>query len=121
MTDTPPPEEAQTRPFAAVLQALQQGKTHRELSDKLQDLVGAVKETGRAGTLTLKLKVSPSKVGGALEIDDTVTTSIPEPKRDASLFFVDRNNNLVRDNPAQTELDLSPVRVVNRSEGAAAQ
>lgn len=121
MTDTPPLEEGQTRPFAAVLQSLQQGKTHRELSTALQDLVGAVKETSRAGTLTLKLKVSKSKVGGALEIDDTITTSIPEPKRDASLFFVDRNNNLVRDNPAQTELDFGPRRVPEPNQGAAAQ
>lgn len=121
MTDAPPPKEGQTRPFAAVLQALQQGKTHRELSAQLQDLVAGVKETGRAGTLTLKLKVSKSKVGGALEIDDTVTTNIPAPKRDASLFFVDRNNNLVRNDPAQTELDLSPVRVVDNAQGAVGQ
>lgn len=57
------------RPFIDTLTALRYGELHDELSEKLNELVAACADTGKAGTLTLTLKLKPSK-GAALEISD---------------------------------------------------
>lgn len=112
MTDQPTEDEKQVIPFASILTQLQQGGTHAELSTTLQKLTEAVRATGKAGQMTLVLKLSESKVGGALDVVATVTSKLPQPKQYASIFYVDDANNLVRKDPRQTELELDgPVRV----------
>lgn len=116
---TEPPKEStdarRTRPFADVLTSLRRGKTHRELSDAMQELSLAVIETHRAGTITLTIKVSKSKASGMVEIDDTVKVKLPEPDRSSSMFFVTDDGNLSKDDPRQLSLDVGPVRVVDDS------
>jgi hypothetical protein len=110
MTDqtAPPDDERQTRPFADVLNSLRRGKTHREASARMAELVQAVAGTGKQGSITLTLKVSKSKVSGMVEIDDTVKVKLPEPPRDASMYFADDDGNLTKDDPRQTQLDFGP-------------
>lgn len=100
----PDTDERRTLPFSDTLRKLRRGRTHSELSRELQDLVQAVTTTGRQGTLTLTLKVSRSKATGMVEIDDTVKVKLPEPQRDASMFFADDDGNLHRSDPNQDEL-----------------
>jgi hypothetical protein len=119
MTDSPPPEERQTRPFADVLTSLRRGKTHREASDLMQQLVTAVRDTHRGGTMVITLKVGRHK-SGRIEIDDTVKIKLPEPERDASIYFADEDGNLSKDDPQQQEIP-GIVRVVNPNEGRATQ
>jgi hypothetical protein len=113
--DAPPPpsDERRTRPFADVYNALDLGSVHRDTSNKLRDLVEAVQETHKDGTLTITLKVFKSKIGGAIEIDAKVTAKLPEDKRATSLFFVDEDLNLVRDDPRQLAMNFGPVRVAD--------
>ena len=47
------------KPFAAFLQEQRRGGLHGELSESLQELVRAVEEHRKAGTLTLTVKVAP--------------------------------------------------------------
>jgi hypothetical protein len=100
--------EPRVEPFANILAALQGGRTHRELGRALQDLTAAVKETGKGGSLTLTIKVSPSKAYGRVDIEDKVASKLPEPDRFASIFFVDDDNNLTRTDPNQLELPVGP-------------
>lgn len=118
MSDQEQDEERATRPFADVLQALQRGRTHRELSTALQDLTKAVVDTHRAGSLTLTLKVSRNKAG-MIEVDDTVTVKPPKADRTTSLFYATDEANLVRDDPRQLELPTGPVRVAGSAPAAA--
>jgi hypothetical protein len=120
MTDAPP-DDRQTRPFADVLNSLRRGRTHREASNNLQELVQAVAATGKQGSITLTLKVSKSKVSGMVEIDDTVKVKLPDPPRDASMYFADDDGNLTKDDPRQGELFAGPVRVADPSEGRQAR
>lgn len=110
MTDQAPPDtgehsadEVQTRPFADVLCEMNKRRTHNELSLALQDLVAAVTDTGKAGTLTLVLKVSSAKSHGMVVIEDDVKVKKPQA-RAASLFYVDGEFNVRRNDPNQDEL-----------------
>jgi hypothetical protein len=82
----------------------------------MQQLVNAVKDTHRAGSMTITLKVGRHK-SGRIEIDDTVKVKMPEPERDASIFFADDAGNLSKDDPNQ---DVIPgIRIANPNEGRA--
>ncbi|MGN6609961.1 MAG: hypothetical protein ACTHMS_23495 [Jatrophihabitans sp.] len=122
VAESPPTQEdeVQTRPFADVLQALQRGKTHRELSSSLQALTSAVVDTHRKGTLTLKLTLSINKAG-MIEVDDAVSLVLPKQDRTTSLFFPDKDRNLVRDDPNQLALPVGPVRLADEPTPAAAK
>lgn len=100
------PEEVRTRPFAAVLQEVNRGRTMAELSSGLQDLVAAVVDTGQKGTITFVLEVK--RAGDMVVLTDKVVVKKPET-RAASMFFVDSHLNLVRDNPEQPQLPLTAV------------
>lgn len=103
--------ERQIRPFADVLQELNQGSTHEELSVSLNELVQAVGLLGKPGTLTFTIKVkSAGRAGsGTVMIADEVKLKIPEGDRPDSVFFVDRQGNLTRHPPGQERLPLREV------------
>lgn len=107
------PEELQNarRPFAAVIQEQRSGLLHSELSHELASLVSAVLSTGKAGTLTLAVKVTPNKDGVTVMVTDKVTVKMPEGERGAAVFFVQGDGNLVRRDPRQLEM---PLREVSR-------
>src|SRR3954465_5170145 len=68
MTDTPT-ETGQVRPFAAVLQDIDNGTLADQLGIDMQTLVNAVVELGRKGSLTIKFEVSRLKGNsGALSL-----------------------------------------------------
>jgi hypothetical protein len=99
----PEEDERRTRPFADIFNSLRRGKTHREAGNLLQELVREVQATGRQGSMTIRLKVSRNK-SGMVEIDDTLTTVLPKPDRDSSLYFADDDGNLTKDDPRQPEI-----------------
>jgi hypothetical protein len=110
--------ERHVRPFAEWMLDQREGFLAYELSEKLNALVEAVDTSGKAGSLTLTIKVKPTSKGsqGSVMVSDTVVAKLPEPDRHEALFFVDRNANLTRSNPAQPQL---PLREVPRSEAPA--
>lgn len=105
-------DDRPARPFAAVLGELNKGKSHGELSVALRDLVAAVEDTGKKGTLTYRLTVAQMKDGQTLIVSDEVIVKAPEHDRKGSIYWADKDHNLVRDNPAQTALNFGPVRAV---------
>ncbi|HEY2250933.1 MAG TPA: hypothetical protein VGH74_07715 [Planctomycetaceae bacterium] len=96
------------RPFSDLLRELRYGEALDELSAALNELVAHCVASNKPGELTLKLKLKPSK-SGAIEITDAVTVAGPKPERGSSLFFATPENNLIRNNPRQTNLDLRQV------------
>lgn len=98
-------ETAEVKPFATVLLALGRGATERELSEALHDLVARVRDTRKKGVLTYTLEVAPLKgESDALMLSDAIKLKLPEHDRAASIFFADRDGNLVRDDPNQPSL-----------------
>jgi hypothetical protein len=94
------------RPFGAFLHELAKGRTHDELSRALRELTTAVKDTGKPGSLTLRIDIKPHKNDAAVTVSDKVTVKIPDFERLDSIFFVDDDANLVRNDPHQQSFDL---------------
>lgn len=101
-------DEVVVRPFAAVLQEINGGRLHTELSNLLHEVVAAVNDTGKKGVLSLKLTVQPMKKGqpGTLLVSDQVASSIPKADRLESIFFADATGNLTRKDPNQIPFQL---------------
>lgn len=127
VTDTtaPPTDEdsdsPQVLPFAVFLQQQRRGLLHGELSDALHDLLAAVKDTGKPGSLTLQIKVKPAAKGNAEQVlvSDLVVAKKPAVERPESIFFLDDSGNLSRSDPRQPELP--GIREVPRTPAAEAK
>lgn len=90
------------RPFADFLHEQAGGRTHEELTEALAEVVAAVRDTGKKGTLTLTLTVTPLKNGGgALTVTDSVKKGVPIHDRRASIFYATNSGSLTRDDPMQ--------------------
>lgn len=109
MTEEKPADEVRTAPFADILITLDKGRTHSELSTKLQQLVAAVAETGKKGSLSVSLTIAPSKSEAPFEVLESVVLKLPAPTRRASLFYADDDMNLVRKDPNQMALPLRDI------------
>ena len=106
----PDPSDSQVRPFAAFLQEQRGGEAHAEASELLQEVIRAATATGKVGTLTLKIKIKPSKAGGrTVTVTDAITTTVPQFDREVAVFYVDDDGNLHRNDPAQQKLPLAAV------------
>lgn len=98
--------------FANTVAQIRGGDFQEEASKKLQELVGAVRETGRPGTITLTMKIKPATARGSMStliIDDKVVCKMPEVEKAQSLFFATDENTLQRNDPNQKELALKTV------------
>lgn len=102
--DTTPP----IRQFTEFLVQQRNGKTHADLTNGLRDLLEAVDATGKAGSITLTVKVKPEG-GRLLKVSDDVVVKLPKADRDPALFYGTDDHELSRDNPDQPRLPLRSV------------
>jgi hypothetical protein len=97
------------QPFTRWLHCQRGGAAHSELTDALAKVALAVMETGKAGELTLKIRISKaSRAGGhQMFVADQITTKVPELDKEETLFFFDEDSfSLSRSDPRQSELPL---------------
>lgn len=92
-----------TRPFADFIRETNRGATHQELSEYLQQLTAAVNDTGKKGSLVLRIDVAP--MGDAFSVSDKIVLKLPEHERGASTYFRTSDNNLVRTDPRQLQFE----------------
>ena len=97
-------ETTKARPVLAILQEQRKGLLVDEMSDALQNLVAAIVEADKAGTLTLTLRIKPEN--GVLFVTDEIKTVAPKTIKTASIFFASPNNNLIREDPKQIAMQL---------------
>lgn len=106
-TEVPAEDEPQIRPFSEVLLQQARGRTHDDLSIGLHKLIAAVQDTGKAGKLQLTIDVRPLKGDtNTLQVVAAVTSKVPQVDQPASIFFVDDDGNLTRNDPRQMSLPL---------------
>lgn len=96
------------RPFMDVLREHRAGRTHDDLTEQLQQLVAAVVETGKGGTITLRLDVKPHG-DGATMVTAHIGTKLPKAQGGGAIFFITPENNLERQDPRQADLPLRAV------------
>ena len=99
---TEQPENEHAKPFATYLQQTNRGRTHADLSEQFHELIQVVLETGKAGTLTLTVKVEADDADARrLVLTESVRSKLPQPTPRKSIFFADDTGNLTRNDPAQ--------------------
>jgi hypothetical protein len=109
------PEARAIRPFDQVLREINAGRLVDELTDELTEVIAAVRETGKAGELVLSLKLKPrGECNTQLEVVPAVKGKRPERARRVSIFFVNEDNGLQRDDPYQHQFpELRPAGALN--------
>lgn len=97
--------------FFTTLRDLRAGETLSELDGAIAEVVSAVKATGKAGEVILKIKVRPPKKssGVYLTVEDDVTVKVPKQDRADTIFFPTADNGLSRQDPSQMPLALKSV------------
>lgn len=92
--------------FVETLRFLRDGAAEADLNDHLEQLVAAVRETGRGGAIALTLKVKPASKGAVavLTVEDLVKVTRPQPEQGATVLFATNDNQLQRNDPRQPEL-----------------
>lgn len=109
------------RPFFETLRELRSGLTLDELTSALAEVVAAVKGSGKAGEIQLRLKIKPPKKGGTsyLLIEDAILVKAPRNDRGDTIFFPLADNSLSRLDPQQRELELRVVEAADAQNPAA--
>jgi len=86
---------------------LKKGAVLAEIGQNLKEVCTAVQNTGKLGALTITLKIKPlENSDGAVTIDVGLTTKMPKPTLGVSIFYVDDDGSLHRDDPKQMSLRL---------------
>lgn len=95
------------------------GSTLDEISDALRDLVAAVTDEGKAGKMTVTIGIKPMGKSDGLEVSCDVKTSPPKSTPGVSIFFATPDNNLQRQDPRQTTMELREITPTNAHKGVA--
>lgn len=102
-----------TKPFTIILAELNDGSTAAALTADLEELLGAVQRSGRAGSLTLKIKVVPTKAqSGAIDKVNLTAErklELPKPEAPIDFFWLTDDGQLSRNHPRQQSLELRDV------------
>ena len=95
--------------FSLFLADLNDGQTHTELTGHLAELLMAVKAHGRAGAISIEIKIAPASKGGEVDkVNITAQSKLKLPKADArtDFFWMTEDAELSRQHPRQHALDL---------------
>lgn len=89
--------------FASFVLDLSYGEVNIVLGEKLEQLVAAVNETGKAGALTIKFGVKKEGTMAVAHCD--VTVKLPEPALPGTMFFFGKEGkSMHREDPRQLTL-----------------
>lgn len=100
------PSPLTERTFLDVLREHRRGGLVTELDEGLAEVLSAVEDTDKQGTITITIKIIPDR-SGAVVVEDTLKVNPPERKKPTSLFFR-RGDTLVREDPNQFVLPGMP-------------
>lgn len=93
--------------FLDVLSQIRGGAALSDAAKDLQELVQAVRETGKPGKLTFSITVEPDKADeGVVTLQPDVTLKLPKRPRAKGIFYMDQHGNLTREDPRQLEMEL---------------
>lgn len=99
------------RPITDILREMRRGRIVEDATDALEEVVKAVDQTNKGGSVTITIKVKPSKDGGwEKTLSASVKTDVPRPDLPDAVFFSTADGDLVRDDPEQRALfgDVEP-------------
>lgn len=103
--------ENKLTPFSQQLAFMQQGCLDADMAERLANVVKAVVETGKQGSVSLQLKVAVrrTKSGEQIQITPVASHKAPESPLGDTIMFPTADGDLLRDDPNQRNLDLKTV------------
>lgn len=90
--------------FLEFLQGYRRGTLLERADRELNDLVDAIAETGRGGSLTMTLTLKVNKAG-QIEIAPDVKTKAPRADMGVGIYFVSDQGRLTRRDPNQMDIE----------------
>jgi hypothetical protein len=99
------------RPFLETFGQMRSGRLIEDCGAALAEIVQAVRKTGKAGEMTIKIKVKAPKGGAApyLTVEDSLAVKVPKLDQADTVFFHTSDGGLSRQDPSQLEMQLRPV------------
>ena len=97
--------------FNVFLNDLNDGSTNAGLTADLEELLRTVQHTGRAGSMTLKIKIVPASKGQQ-DVDKVNITAerkleLPKPEAPSDFFWLTDNGEPTRQHPRQHALQFA--------------
>ena len=91
------------------LMEMRNGKVASDINRKFAELMNAIYEHRKKGSITIKIDIAPAKFDEAMlvtEVDIAPDVKLNKPDRplDSSMFFVTRDGNLSRIDPTQHQM-----------------
>lgn len=98
-------------PFSQQIAFLSKGAFDDEVTEELADLIKCVRETGKTGELTVKIKVSKlnQRDENAVRLTPSVSTRTPKLAPYETIMFSTADGDLLRNDPHQQSLSLEEV------------
>jgi hypothetical protein len=96
--------------FADLIRDIGHGATNREASDLLREIALACQETGKQGTLTIKVTAEMSHQG-IVELHAALTTKKPAAPLPGGSYYVTKSGGFVTEDPRQSSLPLTVLPV----------
>lgn len=95
--------------FSNLLQDINQGSTHSAITADMAELLKTVQATGRSGSLTVKLTVSPATKNNSGTVDKINVAvdrklALPKPQEPNDFFYLTDDGETTRNHPRQQEL-----------------
>jgi hypothetical protein len=103
-------EKSEAIDILGTLVVLNRGNTVVDMSREMQGVIDGVVATGKAGSITLCLKIKPSGIDqetmrpNQVEINPEISSKVPRRNQNKTTFFVTEANTITRDDPAQTKM-----------------
>ncbi len=97
--------------FSTTLSQLNRGELNDELTEVLANVIKAVRDTRKQGSVTLNLKISMlnTRTENQIKITPMVSSKIPELDREESIVFSTADGDVLFDDPNQIKMDLKTV------------
>jgi hypothetical protein len=97
-----------------LLHDLNRGRVMTQLNESFTDLVKDVRRLGKAGTLTLTLKIAPAENSRAERVNVTAAIAAKAPIEVpySGVYFTTEDGRVQKNDPDQAELTFQPLPVI---------
>lgn len=96
-----------------LIRDMDQGNLQYELARRMTEIINAVRESGKKGSLQLTISISPLPKFGAnaVEVVPAIKVSVPQPEYKRTIRFITDDLRLIGDNPDQRKFAEAPVGI----------
>ena len=103
----------QKTPFSQQLAHMAKGSIDAALTDDMADLVKAINDFGKSGSITLKLELKPERGSSGevvmIDVKPDISVKLPKPDMIGQRMWPTVDGDLLRHDPDQQTLDLTTV------------